>query len=227
MENVRTIFIADDHEVFRSDLKGLIAGDEGLCLVGEADNGEDAWAGIDRTKPELVLLDINMPRGGGLEVVERMERDGVEARVILVTAYKEEGLFNRAMDLGVSGYVLKDDVVRDLPQALSDVSGGATYLSPAVSHFRSQACSLDKDAPVPVVDIDRLTPTELRVLRFLADSCDVKFIAKRLSVSPENVREVQLRMAAKLGLDENALLQFASQRRADLRAFKLIPEDFD
>ena len=222
-----TIFIADDHKVFREDLKGLIADNEGFRLVGEADNGEDAWEGIDRTKPEFVLLDINMPRGGGLDVVERMDRSGLAAHIILVTAYKEESLFNRAMDLGVEGYVLKDDVVHDLPQALSEVCEGTIYLSPAVSHFREKHGPMDTDDDSEDSKFDQMTPTELRVLRLMADSRDATFIAKRLAMTPENVQALQTRMAEKLSLEEDALLRFASQKRSDLKAFKLIPEDFD
>ncbi len=222
-----TIFIADDHKVFREDLKGLIADKDGFRLVGEADNGEDAWMGIDQTKPEFVLLDINMPRGSGLDVVERMDELGLAAHIILVTAYKEESLFKRAMDLGVEGYVLKDDVVHDLPQALSDVGDGAIYLSPAVSHFAERSLPADSHDESEDSRMDLLTPTELRVLRFLADSHDASFIAKRLAITSEGVRELTDRMASKMGVDEDALLRYASQKRTELKAFKLIPEDFE
>lgn len=228
MNETTTIFIADDHELFRQDLKELISGNDRFRLVGEAGDGESAWEGIERINPEVVLLDINMPRVGGLEVAQRMAQGGLTSKVILVTALKEESLYQRGIDLGVKGYVLKDNLVRDLYQALDDVSSGKTYVSPAVSHFTNPMTQRPGCPEVSGAELNQLTPSELRVLRLLGDARDVKFIAKRLAMTPVDVGCLRGRIGAKLKLkNDSALLSFARERREELIGFKLISEDFE
>ena len=228
MNETISTYIADDHELFREDIKGLIAGKPRFRLVGEAGDGESAWNEIKRMGPEIVLLDINMPGVGGLELAQRIKQDGLTSKVILVTALKEESLYRRGIDLGIEGYVLKDDVIRDLHQALEDVSSGRTFLSPSVSHFNKNSVRQLNCHEAAKTDLDQLTPSELRVLRLLADARDVKFIAKRLTMAPVDVGCLRGRIGAKLKLrGHSALLDFARSRREELRGFKLISEDFE
>jgi DNA-binding NarL/FixJ family response regulator len=138
MENLITIVIADDHYVFREDLKSLILKNGRFRIVGEASNGKVAWEQIERLQPDIALLDINMPTVNGLVTAARIEKSPVNLKVIVVTAFKDESLFNKAMDVGVIGYVLKDNYVTDIPLALQTVGRGHPFFSDSIAPFAAK-----------------------------------------------------------------------------------------
>ena len=226
MEEQTTILIADDHSVFRMELKDLIARNPAYLLIGEAPDGDLAWKGISAAKPEIALLDIDMPGMTGLELAARIQKSLLEVNVILVTSYKEESLFNQAMDLGVRGYVVKDDYVADLPEALRVVRDGNTYLSPSIRSFACRCGNRSSGSKGVVAGLDELTPTELRVLRLIADDIGFREIGKRLGIGIAEVESHRDRIGAKIGLCEHReIVTFARRSRAELVGFKLFPED--
>ena len=226
MDNLVTVFIADDHLAFLEGLKEVIAKDECVRLMGEATDGAAAWEQIVVLEPEMVLLDIDMPGLSGLEVISRINHAALAIKVILVTSYKEESLFDRAMELGVNGYVLKDDYVLDLPQALRSVSQGEPFVSPAILPFKQKREHRRSRASRKGDGLDDLTPQELRILRLLADNLRDRVISRRLSVSIEKLVAHREQIVAKLELpNDDALLEFARNRRTTLKGFKLIPQD--
>lgn len=227
MSHRATVFIADDHEVFLRDLRRVVRENIHLQLVGEASDGKVAWTRILALEPEIVLLDNSMPGLTGLEVAARIEAAKLSTKVVLVTAHKEESLFNGALDLGVQGFVLKDDYVTDLPQALRSISHSKRFFSPAVLPFlnhRNQRCKHREPSPA---SLETLTPRELKVLRLVADQLRNNMIARQLSRSSESIAEVRTQLVSKLDLqDEDELAQFASEHREELVSLKVIPRDF-
>lgn len=225
-DDLITVFIADDHAVFRQCLKSLIADDQRYLIVGEADEGRLAWNRISELKPRIALLDINMPNGDGLDVAAQIQESDLETKTIIVTSYKDEGLVKRAKEIGGLAYVLKDDYLTDLPAALQSVTRGEEFLSPAIRSalqkrsYRSDASG--REAP----NLDKLTPTQLRILRLFADECNSAQVAKQLAMTSKSVEAHRSIICESLQLESSIeLLSFAREHLHELRGFKLIPKD--
>src|SRR5512138_2921862 len=109
-----TILIADDHPIFRKGLRQIIESEGGLQVAGEADDGEAAYEMARQLKPAVIILDVNMPKVDGFELARRIREHHLEAAVIFLTMYKDEEMFNAALDLGAKGYVLKSSAMTDI-----------------------------------------------------------------------------------------------------------------
>ena len=130
-----TIIIADDHPLMRKGLKDIIEGGSEWKIVGEAGDGESALELIEKLKPTAAVIDIDMPKLNGLEVVKIINQKKIPVKIIILTMYDKETIFNRAMDLGVRGYVIKDSAVTEVVEALKNVISGKYYISPVFSDF--------------------------------------------------------------------------------------------
>ena len=124
-----TVVIADDHDAFRHGLRQMLARAGGLQVVGEAVRGDAALALIEALQPALAVLDIRMPHLDGLEVARLARRRSQATRVVMITMYDDPDLMREALDIGVDGYVLKDDAAAELGPCLRAVAGGARYIS--------------------------------------------------------------------------------------------------
>jgi DNA-binding NarL/FixJ family response regulator len=130
------IIIADDHPLFREGIKTAFLNSNMLIEVeGEAGNGEEAYKLVQSLKPDIVVLDIDMPVMNGLEAAQKILAEIPKQKIILLTMYKEEDLFNEAVNAGISAYVLKENAVREVIDAVKTVSAGEFYTSPSISSF--------------------------------------------------------------------------------------------
>lgn len=211
------VLIVDDHPLFRNGLRQVIQGDARFELAGEAANGEAAWQSILATKPDVAVLDINLPGLTGLEVARKVHEKKLRTRVIILTMLKEEDLINRALDFGVSGFVLKENAVEDIVNAITTAAAGGHYLSPAVSGFlvrrRNRAEALTAHKP----GLDDLTRAERRILKLIAEKKTSKEIAAELFISPRTVDAHRANISIKLDLHgTHSLLQFALENRSSL-----------
>ena len=209
------ILIVDDHPLFCNGLRQVIQGDPRFELVGEAADGEAAWLAIQKMKPDVAILDVNLPKLTGLEVAARIQKKRLSTRVIILTMFKEEDLINRALDLGVNGFVLKDNAVTDIVNAISTAAEGGHYLSPAVSGFlvnrRNRATALTLRKP----GLEDLTKAECRILRLVAENKTSRAIAAELGISPRTVEAHRANICTKLNLHgSHSLLQFALENRS-------------
>ncbi len=211
----RTIIIADDHPFFRKGLLQLLRSVKRLKVIGEAETGPDALAMIEKMHPDAAVLDIDMPQMRGLEVLEEMNRKKIATSVIFMTMYKEPELVRRALSLGAKGYLLKESVVEELIQAITYVSSGKTYVSPAMAAIIASAEMPRTDAEViSIPGLDRLTQTERRVLRLVAENRSSKEISEELSISSRTVDNHRSHICEKLGITgTHALLRFALQNK--------------
>src|SRR5215472_16032613 len=121
--------------MFRGGLRQVIESQSGLQIVHETGDGEDALRVARQLKPKLAILDLDMPKMSGLDLAATIEHERLPVRVIILTMYREEDMFNEAIDLGVLGYVLKDSAADDILNCIRSVADGQPYLSPAVSAF--------------------------------------------------------------------------------------------
>ena len=211
------VLIVDDHPLFRNGLRQVIQADARFELVGEADEGHAAWQAILEKKPDVVVLDINLPGLTGLEVARKIHEKKLRTRVIILTMIKEEALINRALDLGVHGFVLKENAVEDIVNAIVTAAKGEHYLSPAVSGYlvrrRNRAEALAAHTP----GLEDLTKAERRILGLIAEKKTSRQIAAELFISPRTVEAHRANISDKLRLHgSHSLLQFALENRSSL-----------
>ena len=215
---VRTkVLIVDDHPLFRAGLGQLITSSPSLELVGEAGDGTTALQLILQKKPDVAILDLNLPGQTGLEIARTLHAKKVPVRIIILTMHKEEELINRALDFGVNGFVLKETAVQNILEAIETVAGGGDYLSPAVSshlirrHSRAEALAAQKPG------LDTLTKAERRILKLIAEKKTSREIAAELFISPRTVEAHRANICTKLDLHgSHSLLQFALENRSSL-----------
>jgi DNA-binding NarL/FixJ family response regulator len=212
-----SVLIVDDHPLFRQGLRQLIVSDSRFELVGEAGDGTEALQFIVARKPAIAVLDVNLPGISGLEIARRIQDDKLSTRVVILTMFKEEETCNRALDLGVLGYVLKENAVQDILNSLVAVAKGEHYLSPTISSYlvrrRGRANALTTQQP----GLDNLTKAERRVLGLIAAKKTSREIAAELFISPRTVEAHRANISTKLGLrGSHSLLQFALENRSAL-----------
>jgi DNA-binding NarL/FixJ family response regulator len=212
-----SIVIADDHPIFRRGLKQTIEEDSSLHVVAEAGDGESALLLVEQHEPNVVVLDIDMPRMTGLQVARAIKSKNLFVAVIILTTYKEEDMFDEAMDCGVRGYVLKQTVAEDLRAAINTVIAGEYFLSPTIGGYlanRSQrAAELLKHKP----SLNDLTEAERRILKLIALNKTSKEIADEIFISYRTVESHRTNIATKLNIHgSHSLLKFAIENKGAL-----------
>jgi DNA-binding NarL/FixJ family response regulator len=216
MSRIR-IVIADDHPIFARGLQQILAADPGLDVVAEARDGEAALECIQQYSPDVAILDVDMPRKDGFEVVRAMEDLKLSAAVIFLTMHKNEALFNAALDLGVRGYVLKDSALSEVADSVKAVAAGHNFVSPLLATYlfgrRTRRQTLLKEQP----SLKDLTPTEHRVLQLIAAGKSSGEIAQELYLSIRTVEHHRAHVCSKLNLHgRDALLRFAVAHQSEL-----------
>jgi DNA-binding NarL/FixJ family response regulator len=217
MAGVIKVLIVDDHPLFRQGLRQLVESDARFALAGEAGDGPAALALVTRLKPDLAVLDINLPGLSGLDIARQLQSRRLPTRVIFLTMHRDKETIDRAMDLDVRGFVLKDNATQDILSCLTAVARGEHYLSPSISghllHRRHRAEALAARQP----GLDDLTRAEMRVLKLVADKKTSKEIAAELFVSPRTIEAHRANISTKRGLrGSHSLLQFALENRSAL-----------
>ena len=200
------VLLADDHTLLLEAFEKLL---EPVCeVVGTAADGHALLSAAFELEPDIVVLDISMPRLNGLEAARRLIERLPETRVVFLTVNEDPGLAAEALRAGASGYVLKKSAVSELFDAIEHAIEGRTYVTPLL---REDVESLRERSPRPLVA--RLTPRQREVLQLLAEGHSMKEAAAVLSVKPRTVAFHKYRMMDELGLRSNAeLVQFAIQQ---------------
>jgi two-component system, NarL family, response regulator DegU len=211
------VVIVDDHPLFRQGLRQAVEADPRFRFIGEAGDGPAGLKLILEAKPDIAVLDVNLPGLSGLEVARKLQLKRHRTRLIVLTMYNEEETCNLALDLGVKGYVLKENAVQDILTSLSAVAAGQHYLSPSISGYlvnrRSRAETLAARKP----GLDDLTRAERRVLKAIAEQKTSREIAAELFISPRTVEAHRANICAKLELrGSHSLLRFALENRASI-----------
>ena len=212
-----TVLIVDDHPLFRSGLRQVITNDPRFELVGETGDGEAALQMIQEKKPDVAVLDVNLPGLSGLEITRKLQTKRLATRVIMLTMHKDEETCNRALDIGAKGFVLKENAVEEILKAIAAVAEGEHYLSSTISSYlvrrRNRAEMLAAKKP----GLDDLTKAERRILKFIAEKKTSRQIGAELFISPRTVEAHRANICAKLGLTgSHSLLQFALENRSAL-----------
>lgn len=214
-EKRRSVVVADDHPLFRKGLIEALSEGGTLRIVGEAADGETALALIESQRPDIAVLDLEMPRAGGLEVAERVRDRGLATAVVVLTMHRSGAMLDRALQNGVRGYLVKDHAATDIMACIHLVLAGGTYISPGVRAESDGAPTALADQATAKRGMQRLTPTERRVLGRIADGGTTPMIAAALGISPKTVEHHRSNICAKLEITgSNALVRFAAGNRA-------------
>ena len=206
------ILIADDHAVVRSGLRGLLAADSELEVVGEASNGLEALHLAETLKPDTVLLDISMPPDNGIVTTTRLKAALPELVVLILTMHEDEVLLHEALRAGAAGYVIKRAEESEILQAIHSTHRGDIYVHPAMTRaLLHQAVATEHRIGAPA---DALTPRELEVLRLLAKGNTNRQIALLLGLSMRTIENYRGNLKAKLGLDSRVeLVNYAEEHQ--------------
>ena len=197
MNNPIRIFHADDHALVREGVRALIGTEPEMTLVGEADNGVDTIEQGLGLKPDVILLDLQMPQKSGLEAITAIKEALPDARILVVTSFADDDNVFPAIKAGALGYLLKDSSPEELLHAIRDVYNGRSSLHPIIAHKLIQ--ELNKPSPLPPTE-DPLTERELDILRYIAQGLTNQEIADRLVVSERTVRTHVSHILSKLHL---------------------------
>jgi DNA-binding NarL/FixJ family response regulator len=211
------IVIADDHPVFRQGLRQIIEIEHGINVVGEARDGAVALSMIEELKPDVAVLDINMPNMKGFDVARKIRHQGLKTAIIFLTMYDDERMFNEALNVGALGYLLKDSAITDIAESVRAVAAGQHFISPAISRYlinrSSRSTALSEKTP----SLNDLTPSELRVLKLISENKTSKEIAAQLFISYRTVENHRSNICQKLGIHgSNSLIKFALEHKFDL-----------
>lgn len=211
------ILIADDHPLYRKGLRQALEESEAIHIVGEAGDGKTALRLIKKEKPDIAILDIDMPEMNGLRVARTVGEEKLFTAVVILTVYRQEDMFNEAMDAGVRGYVLKETAVIDIVDALKQVSEGRYYISPMLStHLLARSARAKKLLEVKPTLTD-LTPSELKILKLVSQNKTSKDIADEIGISYRTVESHRTNIATKLNIHgTHALLKFALDNKSAL-----------
>jgi DNA-binding NarL/FixJ family response regulator len=203
------LVVVDDHPVVRDGLRGMFAGDPGFEVVGEAGDGAEALEVAERLCPDVVLMDLRMPRMDGVAAIRAMAERGLSARVLVLTTYDTDSDVLPAVKAGATGYLLKDTARDDLFRAVRSAAMGESVLSPTV------ATRLLGQVRTP--EREPLSPREVEVLGLVAAGRTNREAAARLFISEATVKTHLLHIYAKLGVNDRAAAVAAGYERGLLR----------
>jgi DNA-binding NarL/FixJ family response regulator len=196
------ILAADDHQLIRQGIAGLIADEPGMTLVAEAANGREALDEFRRHKPDVTLMDLQMPEMNGIEAMTAIRTEFPDARIIVLTTYKGDVQVLRAIKAGASGYLLKSTLVNEMLAAIRAVHAGRKALSAEISFDLADHAAEEA-----------LSPMEVRVLRLIANGDTNKEIGVKLSVTEEAVKSHVRNILSKLGTDDRTHAAVIGLRR--------------
>lgn len=180
------IVIADDHKMVREGLVQLLEFDSDIKVIGESSDGEECLELLKTVSPDVLLLDINMPKYNGIQVLEKLKESKSKLKVLILTIHNEVEYLVKAVDIGVNGYVLKDSDSNDLKKAIYAVHNGESYIQPSLNPFLKEKMNLRAIRKANRTAI--LTKREYEVLELIAEGLLNKEIAYNLSISEKTVK---------------------------------------
>src|SRR4051812_46015696 len=204
MEKI-TVLLADDHVVVRQGLKALLAAEDGIEIVGEADNGREAVVMTKKFLPDVVVMDIAMPVLNGLEATRQITRAVPTTKVLVLSSYSEDEYIQQLTEAGAAGYLVKQTAANELLKAIREANRGNAYFSPAIAKRLRDHCREALAGGQPSKKrADYLTAREAEVLQLIAEGRANKQIAAELCISIKTVEKHRQQVMNKLGIHDVA-----------------------
>jgi len=205
------VLIVDDHTMVRESLVSVLQADGGVQVVAQAADGIEAIEKAMQTRPDVVIVDLSMPRLGGVEVVRRLREALPATRVLVLTMHQEDEYVLQAVRAGASGYLVKDSAASELLAAVRSLHAGRGYFGPQAA--RTLAEQLQHPERTLDDPYGRLTPREREVLHLIAEGLTTKEIARRLDISTKTAENHRSNAMRKLGMrDRVELVRYAIRR---------------
>lgn len=206
------VFNADDHPILRKGITDLVTEAPGMTWVGSAEDGQEALDKIRQLRPDVAILDIEMPNKTGIEIATQLIGEKCGTAFILLTLFKEERLLKAALQAGIKGYLLKDSSEAEIVAAINSVAKGQAYVNASLTHWLLNS-KPDKDDP-----LEQLSEHERNILRLIAREKTTAQIANMLFLSPKTIANHRNNISKKLGLrgEQNGLLKWALARKQEL-----------
>lgn len=184
-QKIPTMIIVDDHLIFQQGLKAMIVAENIATVIGEASNGQEFLEILINTKPDLVLMDIDMPQMNGMEATKKAIELMPDIKIIALTMFSDEDYYYKMIDMGVKGFILKSTGINELEKAVHDVMLGESYFSNEL--LRNIIKNFSRK-PVKQPDINKLTDREIEVLKEICQGSTTDEIAEKLNISPKTVK---------------------------------------
>jgi DNA-binding NarL/FixJ family response regulator len=200
MDNKRRIFIAEDHTILRAGLRAMLSSNQDYEVIGEAEDGREAIRGVENNEPDLIILDLSMPRMNGLEAITEIKKISPKTKILVLTIHKTDEYILPVLKAGADGYMLKYDTQVELMTAIKSVLQGKRYLSPGVSQqvvegYLQGNITIKSDS-----SWDTLTKREREVLKLIAEGHKNRGIADYLCISENTVVKHRANLMEKLDM---------------------------
>ncbi len=201
-----SVYIVEDHKLFREGLKAMLGSRDDLTVVGEAEDGLEAIKEIRRLEPDLVLLDLSIPKLSGISVMKEIRRIDADIKILALTIHESDQYVLEAFDAGSNGYCIKDASRGELMIALDSVIAGQTYISPGIADHVLDGYLNNRQSIKEKSDWDTVTQREREVLKLLAEGYANKDISELLHISVKTVEKHRSNLIGKLDIHNVAQL---------------------
>ena len=213
MTEKTTIVIAEDHTILREGLRALLSDNSDFLVVGEAEDGREAVQCVANHKPDIILLDLSMPRMNGLEAIQEIKKRSAGTKILVLTVHKTEEYVLASLEAGADGYVLKDATHSELLIAINHLLSGMQYLSPGVSDKVIEGYLTGRNKVRSKSSQDRLTKREREILKLIAEGHTNRRISEILCISIKTVEKHRSNVMGKLDLHNvSALTLYAVEK---------------
>jgi two-component system response regulator NreC len=213
MKAKHRIIIAEDHTILREGLRSLLSSDPDLEIVGEAQDGQEAIRCVEKLRPNLVLMDLSMPRMNGLDAIKEIKKQSPDTKILVLTVHKNEEYIVATLQAGADGYALKDSTHAELGIAIKNVLSGNHYISPGISGRVIEGYLEGRKPLKPISPFETLTQRERGILKMIAEGYKNKDIADYLCISVKTVEKHRANLMQKLDLHNvSALTAFALEK---------------
>lgn len=207
------IVIAEDHTILREGLRALLSSQENLEVVGEAEDGREAIRQVEKLTPDLILMDLSMPKMNGIEAIREIRRRVPETRILALTVHKAEEFILEVLQSGADGYIPKDASSNELMMAIKSILMGKRYLSPSVSNVVIEGYLESRRTSEFITPWGKLTKREREILKLIAEGYKNKDIADYLCISVKTVEKHRSNLMKKLDLHSAAALTAYAMER--------------
>jgi DNA-binding NarL/FixJ family response regulator len=207
------IVIAEDHTILREGLRALLSSQENLEVVGEAEDGREAIRQVEKLTPDLILMDLSMPKMNGIEAIREIRRRVPETRILALTVHKAEEFILEVLQSGADGYIPKDASSSELMMAIKSILMGKRYLSPSVSNVVIEGYLESRRTSEFITPWGKLTKREREILKLIAEGYKNKDIADYLCISVKTVEKHRSNLMKKLDLHSAAALTAYAMER--------------